>query len=63
MRAPERRDYGEVGLVPRLRDALVPLNPTLPADTLEDSFCKHTRPVGADLLPPTARCTGYWSTQ
>ncbi len=48
--AAERRDYGEVVLVPRLRDALARLNPTLPADALEDAFRKLTRPEGADLI-------------
>ena len=46
----ERRDYGEVVLTQRLRDALARLNPTLPAEALEDAFRKLTRPEGADLL-------------
>ena len=45
----ERRDYGEVLLSQRLRDALARLNPALPADALEDAFRKLTRPEGADL--------------
>ncbi len=45
----ERRDYGEVVLAQRLRDALVRLNPTLPGEALEDAFRKLTRPEGADL--------------
>jgi len=48
--AAERRDYGEVVLAQRLRDALARLNPTLPAEALEDAFRKLTRPEGADLL-------------
>ncbi|MDW8382611.1 MAG: type I restriction endonuclease subunit R [Verrucomicrobiota bacterium] len=46
----ERRDFGEVVLARRLRDALARLNPGLPADALEDAFRKLTRPEGADLL-------------
>jgi type I restriction enzyme R subunit len=34
----------------RLRDALARLNPTLPAETLEDAFRKLTRPEGAELI-------------
>ncbi|MCS7090455.1 MAG: type I restriction endonuclease subunit R [Limisphaera sp.] len=46
----ERRDFGEVVLARRLRDALARLNPGLPADALEDAFRKLTRAEGADLL-------------
>lgn len=48
--AAERRDYGEVVLAQRLRDALARLNPDLPAEGLEDAFRKLTRPEGADLI-------------
>jgi len=48
--AVERRDYGEVVLARRLRDALARLNPTLPAEALEDAFRKLTRPEGAELI-------------
>jgi type I restriction enzyme R subunit len=50
MPAAERRDYGEVVLAQRLRDALARLNPDLPAEALEDAFRKLTRPEGADLI-------------
>ena len=50
MPAAERRDYGEVVLAQRLRDALARLNTTLPAEALDDAFRKLTRPEGADLL-------------
>lgn len=46
----ERRDYSEVVLAQRLRDALARLNPDLPAEALEDAFRKLTRPEGADLI-------------
>lgn len=46
----ERRDYGEVVLPQRLRDALARPNPDLPAEALEDAFRKITRPEGADLI-------------
>jgi type I restriction enzyme R subunit len=48
--AAERRDYSEVVLAQRLRDALARLNPSLPAEALDDAFRKLTRPEGADLL-------------
>ena len=50
MPAAERRDYGEVVLAQRLRDALAQLNPDLPPEALEDAFRKLTRHEGADLL-------------
>lgn len=46
----ERRDYGEVVLAQRLRDALARLNPSLPAEAIEDSFRKLTRLDGVDLV-------------
>jgi len=46
----ERTNYGEVILAQRLRDALARLNPDLPAEALEDTFRKLTRPEGADLI-------------
>jgi type I restriction enzyme R subunit len=46
----ERRDYGEVMLSARLRDALARLNPAQPAEALEDAFRKLTRPEGAELV-------------
>ncbi len=46
----ERRDYREVVLAQRLRDALARLNPELPAEALEDAFRKLTRPEGAELI-------------
>jgi type I restriction enzyme R subunit len=52
----ERRDYGEVVLARRLRDALARLNPELPAEALEDAFRKLTRPEGADLLQRNRHC-------
>ena len=50
MPAAERRDYGEVVLAQRLRDALARLNPALPAEAIDDAFRKLTRPEGADLI-------------
>jgi type I restriction enzyme R subunit len=46
----ERDDYGQVVLARRLRDALARLNPSLPAEALDDAFRKLTRPEGADLI-------------
>ena len=46
----ERRDYGEVVLAQRLRDALARLNPALPSEALEEAFRKLTRPEGVDLI-------------
>ncbi len=48
--AAERRDYAEIVLAQRLRDALARLNPALPADALDDAAGKLTRPEGADLI-------------
>ncbi len=48
--APERTDYSQAILEQRLRDALVRLNPDLPAEALEDAFRKLTRPADADLI-------------
>jgi len=50
MPAAERASYGEVVLDARLRDALARLNPTLPAEALEDAYRKLTRPERADLI-------------
>jgi type I restriction enzyme, R subunit len=58
--AAERDDYGQVVLAQRLRDALARLNPTLPAEALEDAFRKLTRPAGADLIKQTASLIGCW---
>jgi type I restriction enzyme R subunit len=46
----ERRDYGEVALARRLRDALARLNPELPVEALEGAFRKLARPEGTDLI-------------
>jgi type I restriction enzyme R subunit len=48
--AAERDDYGQVVLAQRLRDALARLNPTLPAEALDDAFRKLTHPEGAELI-------------
>ena len=45
----ERTDYGQVILEQRLRNALAHLNPSLPADALDDAFRKLTLPEGATL--------------
>lgn len=46
----ERRDYGQVVLEDRLREALRRLNPRVPADALEEAFRKLTRPDSPSLL-------------
>ena len=45
----ERRDFGQVVLERRLRDALAELNPGLPLDALDDAFRKLTGPEGSTL--------------
>ena len=45
----ERGDYGQVILATRLREALVRLNPTLPAEAIDDACRKITRLEGATL--------------
>jgi type I restriction enzyme R subunit len=47
--AAERTDYGQVILEDRLRQALARLNPTIPAEALDDAFLKLTRPEGPTL--------------
>jgi type I restriction enzyme, R subunit len=47
--AAERDDFSQVILTHRLRDALARLNPTLPAEALDDAFRKLTRPEGPTL--------------
>jgi len=49
-RAAERSDYGQVVLEARLRDALLHLNPNLPAEALEDAFRKLTRTDAPSLI-------------
>ena len=49
----ERGDYGEVVLSLRLRDALGRLNPSLPADALEEAFRRLTRGPSRDRSSPT----------
>ena len=46
----ERRNYGEVVLSRRLRNALARLNPALPVEAIDDTFRRLTRPEGADLI-------------
>jgi type I restriction enzyme R subunit len=45
----ERRDYGQVALENRLRQALTRLNPALPPEAIEDAFRKLTRPERPSL--------------
>jgi len=45
----ERADYGQVILTQRLQDALAQLNPTLPAEALDDAFRKLIRLEGPTL--------------
>ena len=44
------RDYSQVILEQRLRDALAALNPDLPAEALESAYRKLTRPEGSTLV-------------
>jgi type I restriction enzyme R subunit len=45
----ERKDYGQVVLGQRLRDAIARLNPGLPPEALEDACHRVIRPEGATL--------------
>ena len=59
----ERTDYTEVVLEQRLRDALVRLNPALPAEALNDAFRKLIQPEGFHLGCTQPRiCTECWWT-
>ena len=48
--AAERENYGEVILSGRLKDALRRINPSVPAEALEDAFRKVTRPSSPSLV-------------
>ena len=48
-KAAERSSFGQVVLEHRLRRALARLNPTLPADALDDAYQRIIRPQGATL--------------
>ena len=48
--AAERENYGEVILAERLKDALKRINPSVPAEALEDAFRKVTRPGSPSLV-------------
>ena len=45
----ERKDYDQIVLSQRLRDAIARLNPELPSEALEDASHKIIRPEGATL--------------
>jgi len=45
----ERDDYAQVVVATRLRDGLVRLNPTFPAEAIDDAFRKIIRLEGATL--------------
>jgi len=47
---PERADYGQVVLIGRLRDALVRINPNVPAEAIEEVVRKVTRPESPSLI-------------
>src|SRR3990172_10106960 len=47
--AAERKDYGQVLLEDRLRQALARLNPSLPADALDDAFRRIRTVEGSTL--------------
>jgi type I restriction enzyme R subunit len=47
--AAERTAFNQIALEDRLRFALAQLNPSLPAEALDDAFRKLTRPEGPTL--------------
>ena len=47
---PERRDYGQVVLTGRLRDALARINPALPPAALDDALGQLTRSESPSLI-------------
>jgi type I restriction enzyme, R subunit len=51
----ERRDYGQVVLEGRLRDALARLNPDLPSEALDDAFRKLLQVEGPDHVARNRR--------
>src|SRR4051794_18793797 len=46
----ERASYGDVVLLDRLHSALARINPTVPAEALEDAVRKVLRVAGPDLV-------------
>src|SRR5664279_1452418 len=48
--APERHDYGQVVLTRRLRDAMVRINPDVPAEAIEDALRQVTRTDSPSLI-------------
>jgi len=48
--APEREDYRQVVLVDRLRDALLRINPEVPAEAIEEAMRMVTRPESPSLV-------------
>lgn len=47
---PERESYSDIVLLDRLRSALSSLNPSIPAEAIEDAFRKVTRPDSPSLI-------------
>lgn len=47
---PEREDYSDIILAERLKDALVRINPKIPASAIEDAFRQITIPQSPSLL-------------
>ncbi len=52
----ERKEYSQVVLEQRLRNALAQLNPNLPATACEDAFHKLNRPEGSSLEGRNRAC-------
>ncbi|GIW83437.1 MAG: hypothetical protein KatS3mg105_5244 [Gemmatales bacterium] len=53
--APERADYGQVVLVERLRNALERINPTIPAEAIEEAMRQVLRPESPSLIENNRR--------
>ena len=58
--AAERADFGQVLLATRLREALVRLNPQLPAEALDDAFRKLTRLKARRWMRATGPFIACW---
>ena len=58
----ERTDFTQVVLEERLREALLNLNPELPASALETGLRSLINPEGQPWKPGTVRFTACWLT-
>ena len=54
-KSPEREDYGQVVLVGRLQNALERINPSIPAEAIEEAVRQVLRPASPSLIENNRR--------